>query len=145
MTAANVIVLALPLSADDLAARLAALDRGVGPAPRIRRSDRRQLRFSGWALDLIERRLVAPGGGVVSLPGIEFALLRAFVDNPQRVLSRGELAEFTQRDGRVFRSPRTVDVYVSRLRRRLSRAGGAPLISTAWKAGYVFEGDVVRT
>ncbi len=139
----EVIVVAVPLAANDVVARIAELNDPGRQLHRTRRHDGRHLRFSGWVLDLIERRLVAPGGGVVSLPGIEFALLRAFVESPRRVLSRSRLAELTQRDGRTFRSARTVDVYVSRLRRRLSRAGGGPLISTVWRAGYVFEADVV--
>lgn len=140
----EVIVLAVPCSVDDLVACLGAL-RETGQEMRIAATDRRRMRFAGWALDLIERRLVAPGGGVVPLPGIEFMLLRAFVANPRRVLSRADLAEFTQRGGKPFRSPRTVDAYVSRLRVRLGRSGGAPLISTVRGTGYVFEVDVVRT
>jgi len=75
----------------------------------------------------------------------EFALLRAFVDHPRRVSSRADLAKLTQRGRGTLRPGRTVDVYVSRLRRRLGRSGGAPLISTDWRAGYAFDTDVVWT
>jgi DNA-binding response OmpR family regulator len=115
-------------------------DRAVAPA----RPASQRLRFAGWVLDLVERRLVAPGGGVVALPGLEFALLRAFVARPRRVLTRTELAQTTRRDGRNSPSPRAVDVYVSRLRRILDQAGGTSLISTVWGAGYMFDADVAR-
>ena len=140
----EVIVLAVPYSVDDLVARLGAL-RETDRRLRVAATDRRRRRFAGWVLDLIDRRLVAPGGGVVPLPGIEFMLLRAFVANPRRVLSRADLAEFTQRNGNPFRSVRTVDSYVSRLRGRLGRSGGASLISTVRGTGYVFEADVAST
>jgi len=137
----NVIVLAVPLGTDQQVADLGA-SREMHWNGEIPRTERPRLRFSGWELDLMERRLVAPGGGVVRLPGLEFALLRAFVDHPRRVMSRADLANLTQREDRTFHSARTVDVYVSRLRRRLGRSGGAPLISTVWRAGYAFDTDV---
>jgi two-component system, OmpR family, response regulator len=137
------IVVALPPSAAWSFAPCFAHGVAARSAPPVR-SASHQLRFSGWVLDLVERRLVAPGGGVAPLPGLEFALLRAFVTRPRRVLTRAELAQRTGRDGRNSPSPRTVDVYVSRLRRILEQAGGTPLISTVWGAGYVFDADVTR-
>lgn len=103
------------------------------------------LRFAGWTLDLIERRLVAPGGGTQRIPGLEFALLKAFLDFAREPLSRAELAHRLTRDGDVRLSGRTVDSYVSRLRRRLGRGGSPALIATVWSFGYRLDADVARS
>jgi two-component system OmpR family response regulator len=68
----------------------------------------------------------------------ELSLLRAFLDNPNRVLYRHELLALTrQDDAAVF--DRTVDVLVSRLRRKLEPDPGSPqFIQTVRGEGYLF-------
>ena len=44
--------------------------------------------FAGWRLDLVRRELRSPQSVVVNLSSGEFSLLRAFVERPQRVLTR---------------------------------------------------------
>ena len=44
-------------------------------------------------LDLVRHELRSPEGAVVNLSSGEFSLLRAFVERPQRVLSRDQLLE----------------------------------------------------
>ena len=112
----------------------------AGPAAPLRIT----VRFAGWELDLVERQLMAPGGGTERLPGLEFALLQIFVTRPPQPLPRAELARRLTRDGRTQLSGRTVDSYVSRLRRRLARAGSAALIETVRTSGYCFAADVMR-
>ncbi len=106
------------------------------------RAGRKYVSFAGWRLDLFQRRLIAPEGGITRLPGSEYALLRAFVGRPRHLLSRFELVIATERTGRPNLSTRTVDSYVSRLRKRLSNGGGALLISTVPRVGYSFDADV---
>jgi len=125
---------------DLLYSRLVELQQSNGEA----RADWKYLTFAGWKLDLLERHLIAPGGGVVRLPGLEYALLRVFVDRPRQPLSRSELALLSIRVGQPYLSVRTVDSYVCRLRRRLSLGGGDILISTVPKFGYSFDADVIR-
>jgi len=125
---------------DLLCSRLVELQQSNGEA----RADCKYLTFAGWKLDLLERHLIAPGGGVVRLPGLEYALLRVFVDRPRQPLSRSELALLSIRVGQPYLSVRTVDSYVCRLRRRLSLGGGDILISTVPKFGYSFDADVIR-
>jgi len=105
-------------------------------------ADRKYVAFAGWRFDLFERNLVAPGGGVMKLPGLEYALLRAFIAHPRIPLSRSELALASGRMGRQYLSARTVDCYVSRLRKRLGRGGSSSLISTMPRIGYSFNADV---
>jgi DNA-binding response OmpR family regulator len=116
----------------------------VRPARTSAPPARTAIRFDGWALDLIERRLVAPGGGVQQLPGLEFALLKIFVEHARRRLTRTDLAKLLTRDGKPLLSGRTVDSYVSRLRRRLRHGGAASLIATVREVGYRFDADLAR-
>lgn len=110
---------------------------------RTPRGDRKYVAFAGWRFDLFERHLIAPGGGVLKLPGLEYALLRAFIGRPRILLSRSELALASGRPGRPNLSARTVDSYVSRLRKRLGHGGSSLLISTVPKIGYSFDANVV--
>jgi DNA-binding winged helix-turn-helix (wHTH) protein len=136
-------VLAVSRAVEDLVAQLVAI-REAERSAQTARAGPRSLRFAGWVLDLLECRLVAPGGGVVLLPALEFTLLRAFVDHPRAVLSLARLVQLTRRDASAFPSSRTIAVYVSRLRRRFWHGGGAPLIATVRRIGYVLDVDVER-
>ncbi len=74
---------------------------------------------------------------MIPLSAGEFRLLRAFVERPQRVLSREQLLDYAfYNDGEVF--DRAVDVQVSRLRRKLERPGGSEIIRTVRGEGYLF-------
>jgi two-component system OmpR family response regulator len=95
------------------------------------------VRFAGFRLDIARRELIDPDGIVIPLSAGEFRLLRAFVEHPQRVLSREQLLDFAfDNDSEVF--DRAVDVQVSRLRRKLERPGAAEIIRTVRGEGYLF-------
>jgi two-component system OmpR family response regulator len=95
------------------------------------------VRFAGFRLDIARRQLHDPDGVVIPLSAGEFRLLRAFVERPQRVLSREQLLDYAfDNDSDVF--DRAVDVQVSRLRRKLERPGGAEIIRTVRGEGYLF-------
>jgi two-component system OmpR family response regulator len=101
--------------------------------------------FAGWRLDLVRRELRSPQGVVVNLSSGEFSLLRAFVERPQRVLTRDQLLEFARGpDSDAF--DRAIDVQISRLRRKLDDGGGShELIRTIRNEGYMFTAKVKRT
>ena len=101
--------------------------------------------FAGWRLDLVRRELRSPAGVVVNLSSGEFSLLRAFVERPQRVLTRDQLLEFARGpDSDAF--DRAIDVQISRLRRKLDDGGGGhDLIRTIRNEGYMFTAKVKRT
>ena len=136
------IVRALSLAVQEVVARLVAAREAERGA--VTTAGPRQFRFGGFALDVLECRLVAPGGGIIRLPGLEYRLLRALAEQPRRVLTRGALAVMTRREGTTYPSERTIAVYIARLRRRLAAGGGGDLISTVRHAGYTLEADVVR-
>ncbi len=101
--------------------------------------------FAGWRLDLLRRELRSPEDVVVNLSSGEFSLLRAFVERPQRVLTRDQLLEFARGpDSEAF--DRAIDVQISRLRRKLDDSGqGHDLIRTIRNEGYMFTAKVKRT
>lgn len=103
----------------------------------------RELHFASWVLDLNAHHLVDAAGVVVSLSSGEFRLLKTLADNPNRVLSRDQLLEvFSNREAAPF--DRTIDVMISRLRRRLGDDGEEPLIKTMRNEGYMFNVHVER-
>jgi two-component system OmpR family response regulator len=92
--------------------------------------------FQGWRMDLDSHELLDPDGVLVHLSDGEFAVLRAFVEHPRRVLTREALLHAARGpDSDAF--DRAIDVQVSRLRRKL-RAGESDLIRTVRNEGYLF-------
>ena len=101
--------------------------------------------FAGWRLDLVRHELRSPDGVVVNLSSGEFSLLRAFVERPQRVLTRDQLLEFA-RGPQSDAFDRAIDVQISRLRRKLEDKGDTTeLIRTVRNEGYIFTPKVSRT
>ena len=95
-------------------------------------------RFEGFTLDVPGRVLSDPCGHEIPLTRSEFDLLRAFVANPGRVLSRGQLLEAVA-GRRAEPYDRSIDVLVARLRRKIEAKPKAPrLIVTLPGVGYKF-------
>jgi DNA-binding response OmpR family regulator len=100
-----------------------------------------QARFAGWSVDMRRRAVFSPTGASIELTGAEFDLLASFIGSPQRVLGRERLIELSRvRLGDS--SDRSIDVLVSRLRRKLSSAGQSPPIVTVRGMGYMLTADV---
>jgi two-component system OmpR family response regulator len=100
--------------------------------------------FAGWRLDLVRRELRSPQGVIVNLSSGEFTLLRAFVERPQRVLTRDRLLDLARGpDSDAY--DRAIDVQISRLRKKLDDGtSGLELIRTVRNEGYVFTPRVQR-
>ncbi len=133
-----------PFHPRELLARVRAiLRRGAGPTPTGTRQ--RRYRFARFLADLDARTLDAADGGRVPLTSAEFDLLACFVERPRRVLSRDQLLDWTR--GRLADPwDRTIDVTVSRLRRKLEMAdpSAAELVTTVRNGGYLFAAEVQR-
>jgi len=101
--------------------------------------------FAGWRLDLVRRELRSPEGVVVNLSSGEFSLLRAFVERPQRILTRDQLLDMARgRDSEAY--DRAIDVQISRLRKKLDDgSNGGELIRTVRSEGYMFVPKVTRS
>ena len=101
--------------------------------------------FDGWKLDLVRRELTSPEQVLIALSDGEFSLLRVFVERPQQPLAREELLELARgRDADSY--DRSIDVQISRLRRKLDGAvkNREELIRTVRNEGYMFTPKVTR-
>lgn len=132
-----------PFNPRELLARINVVLRRSNPTDGIAaQSPRRWSRFAGWTLDLRRQELTSPSGAIVDLSGSEFDLLVAFLEHPHRVLNRDQLLELTR--NRVAYGPdRSIDVQISRLRRKLDRSQTPePIIKTIRGSGYLFAPEV---
>lgn len=135
-----------PFNPRELLARIRAVLRRTGgamvPAPDA--PPARTYHFEGWTLSLDRRELTDPAHVLVDLSTGEFDLLLAFLEAPNRVLTREHLldAARSQPDA-VF--DRAIDVQVSRLRKKIEPGEASPpMIRTVRGAGYLFMPRVTR-
>jgi len=101
-------------------------------------SPRATVRFGTKWLDLDAQVLRDSEGQEFPLTSSEFGLLKAFAENPKRVLSRERLLELANaRDAEAF--DRAIDVRITRIRRKIEPDPGHPsVIKTVRGTGYVF-------
>lgn len=120
---------AKPFSFDELLARIRAVMRrpGARSAP--------VLAFEDVELDPA-RGQATRSGEPLELSAREFALLREFLANPDRVLSRTHLYESIWGVGYDGTS-NVLDVYINYLRRKLEARGGTRIIQTVRGRGYL--------
>jgi two-component system OmpR family response regulator len=123
-----------PFNPRELLARIRAVLRRVNDVPSPAQGHR-TYRFAGMALDPRLRSVIRDNDEVIMLTGAEFDLLRAFLEHSGRLLSRDQLLDFTQ--GRD-RDPadRSIDVLMSRLRRKLGETAQTPIFRTVRNGGY---------
>jgi len=122
-----------PFSLAEVVARVQAiLRRTAGELP----GD--VLRFADVSLDE-QRHEVFRGETRVDLTATEFSLLRYFLLNPRRVVSKGQILQNVWRYDFGGNS-NVVETYVSYLRKKLD-ALGPPLIRTVRQAGYMLEAE----
>lgn len=123
-----------PVSPRELLARIRALQRRFKSAPP---SAGLLFEFAGWQLDAVRRVLRDSRGVVTTLSEGEFSLLLAFVEHPQRVLSRDALLGLARgEDSDAF--DRAIDTQVSRIRQKLRSPSAGEIIRTMRGEGYVF-------
>ena len=126
-----------PFEPRELVARVKALLRRSGDSlqqpPRLT-----EVRMGTAILDLVRRLLVLADGVEDRLSAGEFELLRLFVENPNRPLTRDWLLEaISHRDAQAF--DRAIDNRIMRLRRKLERDPSHPeTIRSVRGVGYMF-------
>jgi len=94
------------------------------------------LRFADLVLDE-ERHEVRRAETLIALTATEFSLLRYFMLNPRRVLSKAQILQNVWHYD-FGGNANVVETYISYLRRKLD-AAGPPLIRTVRQAGYMLE------
>lgn len=139
--------LAKPFNPRELLARIKAVLRRSAERPVSQANGESLLQstrysFSGWELDADKRELHSPSGALMPISGGEFDLLMAFLTHPGRVLNRDQLLDLARgREAQPF--DRSIDVQVSRLRRKIEDDPKAPtLIKTVRSGGYLFATEV---
>lgn len=118
-----------PFSVLELVARVKAILRRTRPVDRPQTMRSGPFRFNIPALE------VSREGKPLDLTPREFRLLEILVTHPGRTHSRNELLQLAwEADARP--SPRTVDVHVANLRKKLEVADGHTWIATVGREGY---------
>jgi DNA-binding response OmpR family regulator len=116
-----------PFRVEELIARLQALIRRTSGQPAT------ALCVDGLTLDQDRQRVVLPDGTPIELTGIEFRLLRYFMHNPDKVLTKARLLDHIY-DQHAEPASNLLEVYVRRLRKKI----GTRRLRTRRGQGYVF-------
>lgn len=119
-----------PFHVEELVARILALVRRSHDMPG------ETLQISGFVLDEERQQVRLPNDDMLSLTGTEFRLLRYFMLNPGRILSKTRLTEHVYEQD-FDRDSNLIEVYVRRLRDKL----GKERIQTKRGQGYIFIED----
>ena len=137
--------LAKPCSPRELLARIRAVLRrramAAGEAPPSGQAV--TYGFQGYRFDLTRCQLKAPNGASIALTRGEAVVLGVLLDNARQVISRSALIEQARGDDADIYD-RTIDVQISRLRRKLQASASRELIRTIRGAGYIFDAAVQR-
>jgi two-component system OmpR family response regulator len=131
--------LAKPCELRELLARVRSVLRRSAAAPAgAAATPNRTVRLGTKWLDIEGRALRDEEGNEHPLTASEYSLLKAFAENPKRVLTRERLLDLAQaRDSEAF--DRAIDVRITRIRKKIEPDPAHPrVIKTVRGAGYVF-------
>ncbi len=135
--------LAKPVDLRELLARVKAVLRRAGSEANMQgagssASTSERIQFGNCQLDLAAQQLFDEDGHEIRISAMEYDLLRVFAEHPNRVLSRDSLLELAHHgDWEPF--DRSIDIRISRLRRKIERDPGKPeVLKTVRGAGYIF-------
>jgi two-component system OmpR family response regulator/two-component system phosphate regulon response regulator OmpR len=129
--------LAKPFNPRELLARIRAVLRRNSPGKAKDDDNHEQYAFGPFVVDLAAQRLLRDGVEI-TLTHAEYALLKIFIEHPNRALSRDQIMDWLKG---FERDPfdRSIDVRVTRLRRKLEDDATTPVyIRTVWGQGYLF-------
>ncbi|HSV51162.1 MAG TPA: response regulator [Burkholderiaceae bacterium] len=127
-----------PFNPRELLARIKAVLKRTSAGKQLAAPDVTTYVFDSWRLDSQKMQLTDPEGSPVALTSAEYRLLLAFVQAPNRAITREYLLHVTQ--GREFEAyDRSVDVLLSRVRSKLRDNAKLPeLLKTVRGVGYTF-------
>ncbi len=138
--------LSKPVDLRELLARVKAVLRRAGAKAEAKAGAAEgapvsEARFGDCRLDLDAHKLFDADGGEIPITSMEFDLLKAFAEHPNRVLSRDQLLEMAHnRDWEPF--DRSIDIRIARLRRKVEQDPAKPqIIKTVRGAGYLYARD----
>ena len=128
--------IAKPLSMKEVKARIrAVLRRSSQPQQTVTSPGERKIVYEGITLDINAKTVTCDGEKLV-FTKLEFELLSFFLQHPNKVFSREDLLKYCWPQD-VMVLDRTVDVNITRLRKKIGRYGKQ--IKTRVGYGYCFE------
>ncbi|MFC4274833.1 winged helix-turn-helix domain-containing protein [Achromobacter aloeverae] len=107
-------------------------------APQARPADAPAPAVTPWTLMYQGWVLMAPGGARIPLTGLERSCFKCMLASPQRELSRRDLRRFMSEA-----NLRSMNVVISRLRKKVLSVGERLPLHTVHRLGYVFAGTLV--
>jgi two-component system phosphate regulon response regulator OmpR len=130
--------LSKPFDLREVLARTKAILRRSGQGIASSGEPTTRVSFGACLLDLDAHKLFAADGGEVRITAMEFDLLKAFAEHPNRVLDRDQLLELAHNRGwEPF--DRSIDIRIARIRRKIEQDPKKPqVIKTVRGAGYMF-------
>jgi len=132
-----------PFNPRELTARIGAILRRTESKEREASSG--ETRCAHLRINFDRREVCGENGDIIDLSSGEYALLTVFLSRPQRVLDRDQILDLVQGRQLGGAFDRSVDVQVSRLRRKVEQDPGAPqLIKTVRNGGYILAAPVTR-
>ncbi len=121
--------IAHPVEVPELIARMRTLIRRCAPGQGT------AVGFEDLTLNTQTRGVMRQGQSI-PLTAREFAVLEYFVHNPRRIITRQELGQHVW-DGQYDADSNVIDVFISRLRRKIDKPFDAPLLHTLIGSGYM--------
>jgi DNA-binding response OmpR family regulator len=118
-----------PFSMDELVARVEALGRRAGMPTAAD-----LLEVADLHMD-VQRRRVVRAGHAIALSPREFDVLQVLMQEPGRVFSRTELCERVWQRDHAY-DTRTVEIFITRLRKKIDSGFDVHLIHTLRAIGY---------
>ncbi|HEX5091125.1 MAG TPA: response regulator [Burkholderiales bacterium] len=130
--------LAKPFDPRELRARLKSVLRRAKGAGAAGKPQGKKVKVGRCLLDLQTHQLTGADGEELPLTGMEFDLLRVFVERPNQVLSRDQLLTHTRnREWEPF--DRSIDIRIARLRKKIEADPEKPrTLKTVRGSGYIF-------
>ena len=127
-----------PFEPRELFARVKSLLRRVNANAVLGEGAPNKVSFGDYCLDLEAQQLVNKEGEEVSITSMEFDLLKAFAENPNKVLNRDRLLNLAHdKDWDPY--DRSIDIRITRLRKKIESDPAKPqIIKTVRGAGYKF-------
>ncbi len=130
-----------PFEPRELIARIHAVLRARQKAALKHLAPGGRLQVDEYTIDFKRQAVTLPRGREVRLSDAEFKLLKVLADHPNQVLSRETILSLTH-TGEEEAAPRSVDIQVTRLRKKLESDPSRPrLIRTVRGVGYMLVAD----
>lgn len=127
-----------PVDLRELLARLRAVLRRTRKHYLSTSPHQTRVKIGQVIIDLDAHKMFDEEGKEIKITSMEYDLLKAFIDNPNQVLSRDQLLETAHNRGwEPF--DRSIDIRIARIRRKIEPDSNKPqFIKTVRGTGYIF-------